>query len=254
MDEPDLFLARISAPCINKNSDFKNIFGNFSSKCFPTLHLGTSRTAFRHFVYRDLIDDGLVKRVVTWLENWCKKPELIPTDISDLSFWATGQIPNSSKFKALIMAQSSPEIRLMVCPSFFFLKYFSTELFRIFFWNIFQFYLKEFYLKDFLNELFRIFFLIYFSFQLFKDFSFELLNIWTFIYELFQIFFERFVKWKFFNFLLKYLKIQVHMNFFQFCFLKDFWNELFIWKFINLWNFQMNFSIETFHLKFFDLL
>ena len=76
--------------------------------------LGTSRTTFRHFVYRDLIDHGLVTRVKTWLENWCKKPELIPTDISDLSFWAAQQIPNTSKFKALIMAQSSPEIRLMV--------------------------------------------------------------------------------------------------------------------------------------------
>ena len=40
--------------------------------------------------------------------------DLIPTDITELSFWAARQIPTSETFKARILAESSPERRLMV--------------------------------------------------------------------------------------------------------------------------------------------
>lgn len=101
---------RIPSMCLNNRHKARC---NMSKSNKLVNRLGTSRTSFRPFVYHS-IDHTLVNRVRLWLENWCKKPELIPTDISDLSFWATQQIPNSNTFKALILAQSSPEVRLMV--------------------------------------------------------------------------------------------------------------------------------------------
>ena len=76
-------------------------------------HFGQSRTNFQDFVYAQC-DKRLAERVRSWLAAWCKKPELVPRNDSDLSFWATNQIPSSNLFKATILAHSSPQTRLMV--------------------------------------------------------------------------------------------------------------------------------------------
>ena len=76
-------------------------------------HFGQSRTNFQDFVYAQY-DRRLAERVRSWLAAWCKKPELVPRNDSDLSFWATNQIPSSNLFKATILAHSSPQTRLMV--------------------------------------------------------------------------------------------------------------------------------------------
>jgi hypothetical protein len=76
--------------------------------------LAFSRTSFRPHVYRLFETNALVSRVRVWLENWIKMIDLIPTDITELSFWAARQIPTSETFKARILAESSPERRLMV--------------------------------------------------------------------------------------------------------------------------------------------
>jgi len=79
-------------------------------------HFGQSRTNFQDFVYAQY-DRRLAERVRSWLAAWCKKPELVPRNDSDLSFWATNQIPSSNLFKATILAHSSPQTRLMLLES-----------------------------------------------------------------------------------------------------------------------------------------
>ena len=80
-------------------------------------HFGQSRTNFQDFVYAQC-DKRLAERVRSWLAAWCKKPELVPRNDSDLSFWATNQIPSSNLFKATILAHSSPQTRLMVSSQY----------------------------------------------------------------------------------------------------------------------------------------
>ena len=82
-----------------------------SSKLLKRLAL--SRTAMRPFVYQT-VDESLIQRITDWLEKWCKKSDVIPRNVSDLSFWAAQQIPTSEELKLQILAENCPQARLRV--------------------------------------------------------------------------------------------------------------------------------------------
>ena len=107
LPEKDL---RIPQMCLNN----RHLARCKLSKSSKLLHkLALSRTSIRPFVYQ-AVDESLVQRVTKWLEKWCKKSDVIPRNVSDLSFWAAQQMPTSEELKLRILAENCPQARLRV--------------------------------------------------------------------------------------------------------------------------------------------